>query len=84
MKKQDNDKSTKFAIANGFAIGHIPETLNLVDKNDETRTRHIERQPKNVLILGDPNLNVGYVPCMWTQQKFVTQIALISSNLNAI
>jgi hypothetical protein len=37
-KKKNDDKLPTFDIANGFAIGHIPDTLKFKDKHGEVKT----------------------------------------------
>ncbi len=38
-KKNDSAKPPKFSIANGFAIGHIPDTLYFCDRQGNRKTR---------------------------------------------
>jgi hypothetical protein len=43
-RNKDQDKPPKFAIANGFAIGHIPEVINFHDKNGNIKNRSINAE----------------------------------------
>ena len=43
-KKGDSAKPPKFSIANGFAIGHIPDTLYFCDRQGNRKTRCIDSE----------------------------------------
>ena len=43
-KKDDSAKPPKFSIANGFAIGHIPDTLYFCDRQGNRKTRSIDSE----------------------------------------
>ena len=39
--KKNQDNPPKYAIANGFVIGHLPEILSFKDKNGDAHIRNI-------------------------------------------
>lgn len=40
-KKRYQDNPPKYALTNGFVIGHLPEILSFKDKNGEVKKRNI-------------------------------------------
>ena len=40
-KREEHSTSPKHAIANGFAIGHVPEIVTYTDMNGDTHTKRI-------------------------------------------
>ncbi len=56
-RKEDGSTPPKFAIANGFAIGHIPKVLAYRDSNDEICRMTID--PENDL---DEKLSAAVAP----------------------
>ena len=44
IEESCNCKPPKFAISNGFAIGHIPETIVISGKNGEHHVRQINAE----------------------------------------
>jgi hypothetical protein len=44
VRKEEGSTPPKLAIANGFAIGHIPKTLTYRDSNGDVHTREIDTE----------------------------------------
>ena len=64
FKKRNQDNPPKYAIANGFVIGHLPEILSFKDKNGEVHIRNInvERDLNDVVCSAiSPVRPFGYI-----------------------